>query len=423
MEIHRPALVGSWPKATWDFEDLTLAAFYFHPDLDVARARYAVAQAGRKTAGQRPNPTAAVTPGYNTTSSGISPWILNFSLDVPLETAGKRGHRRAQAAHLSEAARWSLAATAWHVRSRLRRALLALYISGESRTLLAHQETLQSNLVHLLEAQLEAGAVSGFDVTQARIALDQTRLTRLEAEKQQATARLQVADAIGLPPAALDPVQLLFEAFQQIPGDLPDAAARRQALFNRADVLGALAEYAATEAALRLEIAKQYPDVHFNPGYEFDQGDDKWMLGLSLDLPVLNQNQGPIAEAEARRKEKAAQFQALQAQVLHEIEQARTSCQLAGKKMAVAESLNASLEQEAKTARAMLQLGEISRLEFTRRELERNTSALARLEALATVQEVFGDLEDALQSPVSLGESLWLQSPRSAAHVSQSTSP
>ena len=64
---------------------------------------------------------------------------------------------------------------------------------------------------------------------------------------------------------------------------------------------------------LRLEIARQYPDLHLNPGYEFDQADSKWALGLSIELPLLNQNQGPIAEAEARRLESAARFESLQA--------------------------------------------------------------------------------------------------------------
>ena len=41
------------------------------------------------------------------------------------------------------------------------------------------------------------------------------------------------------------------------------------------------------------------PDVHLNPGYQFDQGDNKWSIGLTFDLPILNQNQGPIAEAKA----------------------------------------------------------------------------------------------------------------------------
>ena len=83
--------------------------------------------------------------------------------------------------------------------------------------------------------------------------------------------------------------------------DLTSAEAREQALLGRADILAALAEYAASQSALQLEMAKQYPDIHLNTGYEYDQGLQKWgLLGLGTELPLLNRNQGPIAEASAR---------------------------------------------------------------------------------------------------------------------------
>lgn len=44
--------------ASWDLAALTLAAFYFHPDLDQARARVASAEAGITTAGMVPKTTA-----------------------------------------------------------------------------------------------------------------------------------------------------------------------------------------------------------------------------------------------------------------------------------------------------------------------------------------------------------------------------
>src|SRR3954471_18306520 len=46
-----------WPHPLWDFDMLTCAASYYHPDLDVARAGCQGARAGIKTAGGRPNPT------------------------------------------------------------------------------------------------------------------------------------------------------------------------------------------------------------------------------------------------------------------------------------------------------------------------------------------------------------------------------
>src|SRR5574341_439976 len=99
-----------WPMKSWDFSLLTLAAFYYHPDLDVARAKWGVAEAGVITAGGRPNPSLGLSPQYNVNAiTGLSPWTLGLTLDIPVETAGKRGYRVAQAKHRSEAARLSIA--------------------------------------------------------------------------------------------------------------------------------------------------------------------------------------------------------------------------------------------------------------------------------------------------------------------------
>src|SRR5881628_207260 len=93
----------SWPLPSWDLKTLTLAAFYFQPVLDLARVQWRVAQAGVRTAGGRPNPTLGLTPGYDSSAAkGLSPWIPFFNVDVPLETADKRGHRVTKAERLSE---------------------------------------------------------------------------------------------------------------------------------------------------------------------------------------------------------------------------------------------------------------------------------------------------------------------------------
>jgi outer membrane protein TolC len=412
MESNLHAPLASWPLASWDFTNLTLAAFYYHPDLDVARAKWAVAKAGKTTAAERPNPTLSVTPGYNSTTRIPSPWFVTPTLDIPIETAGKRGYRIAQATQLSEAARLNIASVAWQVRGHLRKTWVDLYLARETENLLLRQQATHEQVVRLLEAQLAAGAVSPFEVTQARVALDHTRLALRDAERQHGEAHARLATAIGLPASALDPAMLSFASLTSLPPEVPSAEARQQALLNRADILGALADYAASESALRLEIAKQYPDVHLNPGYEFDQGDHKWSLGLSVTLPVLHQNQGAIAEAEARRAEAAAQFNALQARVLGELDRTTAALRATLAKAATADTLLRNLKKQEQAARARLESGEISRLELSTVQLELDQTALARLHAAVQAQQAFGDLEDALQSPVGIADTLWTVSPR-----------
>src|ERR1700731_536933 len=79
--------VSPWPPASWDLQPLSLAALYFNPALDSARARVAGTEAAIITAGARPNPTLSISPGVPT------PYLLTLDFSIPIETAGKRGYR------------------------------------------------------------------------------------------------------------------------------------------------------------------------------------------------------------------------------------------------------------------------------------------------------------------------------------------
>jgi len=177
----------TWPPKTWDFTTLTLAAFYFNPSLDVARAQWGATQAGVRTAGGRPNPTLNLTPGYDfSAASGVSPWIPFFSVDVPVETAGKRAWRIAKAERLSESARLNIATVAWHVRRNVRGSLLDSTVADRRAALLENQMRVQEQMVKLLEQRLAVGAISQPDLTAARIVLNKTRLDLGDAHSKRA---------------------------------------------------------------------------------------------------------------------------------------------------------------------------------------------------------------------------------------------
>ncbi|MBU6410107.1 MAG: TolC family protein, partial [Verrucomicrobia bacterium] len=177
----------------WDLKTLTLTAFFYEPSLAEARAQLLAARAAEITAGQRPNPSLSVTPGYDSQIPGApSPWIVPVSMDWPIETDGKRGDRVARARALSEAARWDLIAAVWRVRGQVRAALLNVFAARETAALLEAGETAQSNVVRLLTGQFEAGNVSSYEVTQAQIGLDTTRLARQAAIGQYQQARVQL---------------------------------------------------------------------------------------------------------------------------------------------------------------------------------------------------------------------------------------
>src|SRR5712691_9530262 len=403
IEANRPGRRETPPPGTLDLVELTLIAFYYHPDLDVARARVGVATAGIVTAGGRPNPGVALTPEYNADAlTGVSPWILGFSFQIPVETAGKRGYRIARAEHLTEAARLDLAAVAWRVQSRVRAALAEHLFARQELQLLDAEERIRSESALVMEKRLAIGDVSRPDVDTARAEVARTRLAARSAATRVVESLAALAIALGIPVSALDGVSFAWPELTRAPGDdvLSPPALQRAGLVNRTDVRRALAEYAAAEALLRLEIARQYPDVQIGPGYKWDQGDDKFSLGFSVTLPVFNRNEGPIAEAEARRRELSARFLALQSGVIGEIDRALMRYRAVLSEVTEAEAALRALEgRERATARA-LALGEADRLSLVGVQLQRALAARERLESLGKARGALGALEDAVQRPL-----------------------
>jgi len=391
------------PRTTWNLNSLTLAAFYFHPSLAVARAQWAVAQAGVATAGARPNPSVSVSPGYDTQiPNNPSPWIIPVTFDVPLETAGKRGKRLAEAEQAAESARWGFVSTAWQIRGEVRASLLELSLAQRRAALLEKQAGIQGKIVQSLRGRLEAGAIARPELALEEIALQKTRLDLNDARARETDARSRLAAAVGVSLAALDGLNLEFDYAAGGPELLTVTSARGVALRERADIRGALADYAAAEADLRLQVAKQYPDLHVGPGYAWNNGnagDNEWVLGVTLELPILDQNQGPIAEAEARRKLAAAKFLALQAQVCAEIDRTVAGVRLARAQREAAGKLLAAEREQEKSAGAQLEAGAGERLDWLNAQMETGNAALTQLDTEERLQSAIGALEDALQQP------------------------
>jgi outer membrane protein TolC len=388
-----------WPLTTWDLPTLTLAAFYFQPGLAVARAQWRLAQAGEKTAGGRPNPTLTITPGYNTTTLVPSPWSPAINFDIPLETAGKRGKRIAAAEKMAESAHYDFLGAAWKVRADVRASLVDFKVAGRRALFLRDQFAAQQQIVKLLQQRLDVGEISRPELTTAQIALNQTRLELADANAGRAAACSHLAEAVGVSSAALKGLEIKFDFSTGSLNRLTSAPARRIALCSRSDVLGALADYAASEANLRLEIAKQYPDVHLNPGYQYDQGDNKWSVGLGFELPVFNQNRGPIAEAEARRKLSAAKLVQLQAQIITEVDRALAEFRVARAQLKTGGELFAAQQQQQAAVRSQFESGAADRLDLLGARLVAGSAALVQWASTAQMQQALGALENALQQP------------------------
>ncbi len=393
--------LAPWPPKTWDLGTLSLAALYFNPTLESAGARLAEAQAAVVTAGARPNPSLSVAPGVP------SPYLFNLEFSIPIETARKRGHRIESARSLEHAARFEFADSAWKVRSGVRMALLNHLLATRSFDLLRSEEQVRREQVNILEQRFAVGEIPRPEVDLARIELSKTHLAISTAEGQIAETKAALAAALGIPVGGLEGFDFSWDDLDSPPSaeSLSPEQIQREAVLNRLDVRRSLAQYAAAEADLQLEISKQYPDVQIGPGYTYEEKNNFFTLGLSTTLPIFNRNQGPIAEAEARRKEAAAAFLEKQAQVIAGSEQALALYVAALRELTEADqSLHKLQDAQLQMMQQAVRLGEEDRLALNGVRIESSVVARMRLDALARAQSILGELEDAVQRPLDPGD-------------------
>jgi outer membrane protein, heavy metal efflux system len=411
--LHRE--LTNWPAGPWDFEMLTMAGYYYSPILEVARADWQAASGGIKTAREIPNPTATWSLAHEPVPDA-NPWIPGLVFDLPIETAGKRRFRTEQARHLAESARLNVATAAWQVRSQVRTSLLD-FVSAQQRVeLLREQLGLQQDYVSRLQQQLQAGAISAVELNAARLALIRARADLTDAERLLAEARPRLAGAIGLPTTALEGVRVQFDLMPPAAAEgLTASQVRRVALLGRADILSALADYAASQSALQLAVAMQYPDIHLAPGYFWNAGsagENDWQIGAMVELPILNQHQGPIAEAAARRQASAARFLALQAKVMTDIDIAVASFRAGQSNVTALQELTKAQAAQEQSLREQLKAGAVDRLQLLTSDLELKAAEITRLDAQVKLQQAVGALEDAVQRPLDVPESVWQTAPR-----------
>ena len=392
----------------WTLDKLTEAAFHFHPSLDEARAEVAAADAAIITAGQRPNPTASFSPEYNFTTASPSPWIWGLAVEIPVETGGKRAARLLKAQAEANAARCKLASAGHKLRNAVRLAAVELAAANQRVALLEEQTHIQQDLVKLLKDRVAAGETALTELTTFELALSRAALEVSAARRDAGKARAMLAAAVGVPGGEFVGLQPEVDLTAI---STPNSVACKAALRTHPEVLAILADYAASEAALKLEIARQYPDLKLANGFLWDQRDKKWQLpGLGMELPVFHRNQGAIAEAIARRAATAARLVSAQARISGDIDVACATLGGAQEQVRVAGALLEADRRAESQSQKNLKAGGGDRLEILTAQLQSAAGRVSLVEAQVQAQLAAAALEDAVQ-PAPVIETLMKRKP------------
>jgi outer membrane protein TolC len=409
LDARLPARTGQWPRQSWDRADLLLTLLYFNDSIREERATVALAAAGRRTARERPNPTVALLTEYakegnQITERGGAPlWLWCLTPDIPLDVGTKRSARIAVADLAAEQARYDFMEVLWKERSALRKAVLDVLMTEREVALLERVHADREAQLEMARRRLEAGAASHGDLDRlvADAVADEQRLH--DARRRLSAARSAVAATIGVPAVVVSSLPLKWDHLDDA-GDVDQSLVanwRDDALLSRSDVHSAVVGYSVAEESLRLEVAKQYPQVHIGPAYTWDHGVHRLQFNLSMELPVLNQHRGEIGEAEVRREQAGARLEATVATAYEEIDEAIRQWRLSLERVADARGpVYEAAQQIFEETQREFDAGNSDRTELVAARVARLLAELQILDAVRTAQESLATLEDAMRRPL-----------------------
>jgi len=219
----------------------------------------------------------------------------------------------------------------------------------------------------------------------------------INARQREQTARLQVQQAaISLNRLAAGRLPSSWELNAQLSDKLqvPDLELLKQtALVENPEIKQLIAELARSRSKINEAEASLWPGVEIRVSQLREPEARQNMIGLSVQLPILDQRAGPRAEAIAERERAIVRLEGRKAELLQQIELTWKSVQIARTRIdALSEGAMRDAESTLKVAQAAYRFGERGILEVLDAERVlrsvRNDLLLARYQLQASLIEL-----------------------------------
>jgi cobalt-zinc-cadmium efflux system outer membrane protein len=270
-----------------------------NPRLTAAERDVGIATGLKVQAGALPNPDLSFELDNALGSGpykGLRSAETNLQLSQLVELGGKREARLAAGEAGIGTAVWQRRATRLEVLSETAIAFITVVSAQRRIEIFDEQISNLDQLIPLLQKRVQEGASSPAETLRAQVAADLFRVDRERAKTQLATARRDLAILMG------DSSPRFGEAVGRL------ASIGQPSSFQ--SVLGAIeanpqlmrwtAVTAQRNADLILARLKPIPDVRLAAGWRHfqDTNDNAVRLGVSIPLPVFDQNTGNIIAAQ-----------------------------------------------------------------------------------------------------------------------------
>lgn len=342
-------------------------ALFLNPDIRAFRRERGVAEGELIAARLLPNPELQLTWMYieNFTRSlatggvGVS---LNWAPPRPGERSARIGRAEARIGSVHA----QIAQEEWRLAAEVRKAYVGLWAAQGRLRLVGAAVALQERLLRFLRDKRELGDASRLEVNLLELEYVERRRELQAILNEEQRARLEFNRIVGLPPQALVPLQgpdpLTYRPVVLSPPEQLEPLM----VERRPDVAAVRYDYEQVQQELRLAYIQRIPWFRFGPAYSREEGTtNEFGIGIGIDLPIANLNQGEIARLEAAREKVRESFVARVHAARAEVNDALRAVRAQERLVRLYEDVvRPALEESARLTDAAVALGDVNILQF-----------------------------------------------------------
>ena len=295
---YEDSIYNNGPVVT--LEDAVKKALDASPRLKSAAAGLEAAKGAEDQAGSWLNPELgfeAENVAGGGQFSGTDSAEYTYGLSQTVEIGGKRSARQNAAQAVREAAQTGLLSERLNLERDVHIAYSEVLAEAEALKLAIDQEELAKGVLATVSKRVDAAAEPEIQRSKAEVAYATSVIARQQEERQFKVAKEKLARLWGASKldVSLDHSHFFdlqapsaFHIYLEKLDQIPDM---QRLSFMQAE----------KESLLDLEKAQVIPDPSFSLGVrDFrESGDQAFLFGVSLPIPVLNQNSGNVAKARA----------------------------------------------------------------------------------------------------------------------------
>jgi outer membrane protein, heavy metal efflux system len=274
--------------------EINSVALNFSPELMALRMQERISEAQLLSAGRLSDPELFVGPRLTKTGQDlIFPASLSARIPLPaqLDAEVEQGTAR------RDLASWAVAAKELELLISIREKFILLHAAQAKQHAFAELNRLSAEVTKWAETLYSSGEIDPLSYHLARSAHGEIESLAREFQLNHERAVLEILTLAGIPPST----EIKLGGAEELP-ELEEDLENPASLIALPALKAAEESYKVTEAALRAEILRQYPQVSFGPEFESDKGSVSIGVGLGVTLPIWNRNSGPIKEAEESRE-------------------------------------------------------------------------------------------------------------------------